>query len=100
METTSQASKTRFYKLTYKRSFSSKPEEIIFEFQGDKAKAILEGRAHCNFMNWKFIDVHTYVVNLDHQRKLKASDPDFDETRYTGDETIKSAAPELAKATK
>ena len=54
----------KLYKLYFKKG--SNPRcEIIFELPGTLVDAINRGRDHCVKMNYKFIHVEQYLLDLD-----------------------------------
>jgi hypothetical protein len=58
----------KLYKLYYKRGFDPHCE-LVFAFDGDLASAIKRGREHCLRMNYKFIHVKPYFIDLDESEK-------------------------------
>lgn len=69
---------TRYYKLIYFQGTHS--NDKIFPFKGGLKDAILRGRLHCEIMGYRFGQVRPAIVNLEHQEKLKHSDPDWIES--------------------
>lgn len=55
---------THLWRLFFKRGMNPRGE-IIFAFDGEKDSAIKRGREHCLRMNFKFIHVEPFLVDLD-----------------------------------
>lgn len=68
----------RFYKLVF--SQGTRIDEKIFTFDGGLKDAITKGRSHCQNMGYRFVMVRPAIVDLEHQEKLKYSDPEWDES--------------------
>lgn len=68
---------TRYFKLVYFQG--TKQDDKIFPFNGGLRDAITRGRKHCEVMNYRFGVVKPAIVDLDHQEKLKFSDPEWNE---------------------
>jgi|SRR5690349_5235627 hypothetical protein len=56
------------WKLYFKRGFNPRAE-LVFAFNGSKDEAINRGRRFCIFMNYKFIHVEPFFVDLDDTEK-------------------------------
>lgn len=50
---------------------ASKPQERPFYHIGDLASAINRGIEHCKIMNYRFIKVRPFIVDLEHIEKLR-----------------------------
>lgn len=55
---------TKLWKLFYKVGYNPRAE-LVFPFVGEKDEAINRGREHCKRMNYKFIHVEPFIVDLD-----------------------------------
>ncbi len=60
------------------------PQYKTFIFEGKMREAVLRGRAHCDRMNLRFVNIRPLVVDLDYQEKQ------FSEGQYRaeGEETL------------
>jgi hypothetical protein len=56
------------YTMFYKRGMNPRAQ-LIFAHNGDKDSAIKRGREHCLRMNFKFIHVEPFLVDLDETEK-------------------------------
>lgn len=54
----------RMYELNYRRG-SRPPEAIVFEYAGNHQEAIDRGRKHCEKMDFRFLGVYPFCVDLD-----------------------------------
>lgn len=60
---------TKLWKLFYKVGYNPRAE-LVFPFDGDKDGAIRRGREHCSRMNYKFIHVEPFFVDLDKTERM------------------------------
>lgn len=64
----------RVYCLYY-RAGNRQPAEKHFRFKGDLKAASERARAHCQLMQYVYIYTVPFIVDLDHQEKVKSADP-------------------------
>jgi len=64
----------RVYCLHY-RMGNRPPTQKNFNFSGDLKEAAKRARAHCETMQYVYIYTSPFIVDLDHQEKIKAADP-------------------------
>lgn len=55
---------TKLWRLFYKVGYNPRAE-LVFPLDGEKDEAIRRGRDHCTRMNYKFIHVEPFIVDLD-----------------------------------
>lgn len=67
--------KARVFRLQYRQGNEIK--EKHFNFSGPLQEAILRGRDHCEKMGYRFILVRPFIVDLEHQEKLKNESGDL-----------------------
>ena len=59
---------TNLWKLFFKTGMNPRAE-LIFPFNGTKEEAIKRGRAYCLNVNFKFIHVEPFLVDLDESER-------------------------------
>ena len=69
--------KERYYILYYHFPHS-KIESKVFGHSGNLTSAIIRGRDHCEVMNYRFIKVRPFIVNLDDQERRRLENSDYD----------------------
>ena len=70
----------RFYILYYiYQNRRTEPKTKVFPFKGPLAQAIIRGRNHCEKMNYKWITVRPFIVDLEEQEERKLSNPEFED---------------------
>ncbi len=59
---------TSLWTMFFKRGMNPRAQ-VVFPFNGTKDEAIKRGREHCLRMNFKFIHVEPFLVDLDQTEK-------------------------------
>ena len=76
----SDINRERFYILYYiYQNRRTEPKTKVFPFKGPLAQAIIRGRNHCEKMNYKWITVRPFIVDLEEQEERKLSNPEFED---------------------
>ena len=70
--------KTRVYTLYYHYRASA-PKTLVFEFKGSFNEAIERGRAFCARVNYRFIKVKPFIIDLDEREKRITTDLGYDD---------------------
>lgn len=55
------------------------PETKIFPFKGSLDQAVVRGRDHCEIMNYKFLRVRPFIVDLEDQEEKKKMNPEYED---------------------
>ena len=58
---------------------ASNPLTKIFRFLGPLTEAIERGRVHCDIMNYRFIKVRPFIVDLTDQERVRNDDQQWPE---------------------
>ena len=51
--------------ILYYHFRAAKPLDLVFTFDGNLPEAIERGKKHCTVMNYRFIKVRPFIVDLD-----------------------------------
>lgn len=61
------------------RNRYTEPKFKMFKIKGLLRDAVARAHKHCEIMNYRFISVRPFMVNLDEQEERKLNNPDYDE---------------------
>ena len=62
--------------ILYYHFRAAAPLTLVFEHKGDLKSAIERGQSHCTRMNYRFIKVRPFIVDLD-EREKRRNEEDF-----------------------